>query len=149
MSEGEPPSKNIGSFGRNDAAVGKIGWVESLNESEVPIVENSKSIIKKHIPPVPADLKPGCVTLVLFYQYMEPCWTNKRHKQVIKKCLELGRKFQVNGRGRCAPEGLNCTLTGPAAGIRAFCQGLRDYDPIFNNTDFKFTDDLPYTQRYV
>lgn len=54
----------------------------------------------------------------------------------------------ITGRGRCAAEGLNCTLTGTAEGIRAFAQGLRDWDPIFNETDFKFTDGLDYSKRF-
>ena len=33
----------------------------------------------------------------------------------------------MTGRGRIAPEGVNCTLTGPsAAEVRGFCQALRD-----------------------
>jgi predicted sulfurtransferase len=38
-------------------------------------------------------------------------------------------------------EGLNCTLTGGARAVRAFCQGLRDWKPsIFRETDFKISD---------
>jgi len=50
--------------------------------------------------------------------------------------------------GRCAAEGLNCTLTGQAKDLRAFCQGLRDWNPIFEETDFKITDGLDWTKRF-
>lgn len=39
-----------------------------------------------------------------------------------------------------AQEGLNCTLTGKPNDIRSFCYGLRDWDELFNETDFKITD---------
>jgi len=125
------------------------GFVPTLNVDEKPLVQNSKPNIKKPIPPVPKGLDlTGKITLVLFYQYVEPAWTKKQHKHAVKRITEIAKKFGVNGRGRCAPEGLNCTLTATAHGMRAFCQGLRDFDPIFENTDFKFTDDMPYEQRF-
>ena len=34
-------------------------------------------------------------------------------------------------------------------GARAFCQGLRDWDPdLFNNTDFKLTDGVPAETKF-
>ena len=48
------------------------------------------------------------------------------------------------GRGRAAVEGLNCTLTTrEPAQARAFCEGLRAFDPLFQETDFKISDDEP------
>mmetsp|Transcript_60610 Transcript_60610/g.83183 ORF Transcript_60610/g.83183 Transcript_60610/m.83183 type:complete len:493 (-) Transcript_60610:81-1559(-) len=82
------------------------------------------------------------------YQYVEPPWTKKQHTNAMKTVLALATEREVNGRGRCAPEGLNCTLSGSAEGVRAFCQALRDWNPIFNETDFKFTDGLPRKQRF-
>jgi len=117
------------------------------------VKKNARSIAHKAIPPVPADLKvedpwKPPVTLMLFYQYIEPAWTPKQHRQALSFTMELGRKLGVTGRGRCAQEGLNCTLTGSAEAIRAFAQGLRDWDPVFNETDFKLTDGLDYGKRF-
>ena len=133
----------------SEAVVSNPGFVPTLRVDETPLVENSKPNIGKPIPPIPKGFDPtGKITLALFYQYVEPAWTAKEHKRAIKRITEIARKNGVNGRGRCAPEGLNCTLTATAVGMRAFCQGLRDFDPVFENTDFKFTDDMPYEQRF-
>jgi hypothetical protein len=43
--------------------------------------------------------------------------------------------------------GLNCTLTGTPDGVRAFCTKLREWNPLFNETDFKITDGLEPHQR--
>ena len=79
---------------------------------------------------------------MLFYQYVEPRWTKKEHKQALAAVQALGAEHGVAGRGRCAPEGLNCTLTGTPEAVRGFCGGLRAWNAVFNNTDFKFTDGL-------
>mmetsp|Transcript_79459 Transcript_79459/g.177971 ORF Transcript_79459/g.177971 Transcript_79459/m.177971 type:complete len:509 (-) Transcript_79459:81-1607(-) len=116
--------------------------------------EMEKSVAHRPLPPVPKGLrgpdrqgKPP-ISLVLFYQYIEPAWTTKQHKAALSFVNDLGRKHSVTGRGRCATEGLNCTLTGTAENLRAFCQGLRDWDPTFNETDFKFTDGLDWHKRF-
>jgi predicted sulfurtransferase len=57
--------------------------------------------------------------------------------QAMANVTRIANENNIKGRGRCAPEGLNCTLSGSAKGIRAFCQGLRDWDATFNETDFK------------
>ena len=49
----------------------------------------------------------------------------------------FAQEHNIKGRGRCAPEGLNCTLSGSALGVRAFCQALRDWNATFKETDFK------------
>ena len=54
--------------------------------------------------------------------------------------ISIANKYSVTGRGRVAPEGLNCTLTGSPAGIRSFCNDLRGWDELFRETDFKITD---------
>lgn len=67
----------------------------------------------------------------------------------LKHVLALGKEHAICGRGRLAREGLNCTLSGSAADIRAFCQALRDWKPdLFGETDFKVTDGLPNTKRF-
>jgi predicted sulfurtransferase len=56
----------------------------------------------------------------------------------------IAAEHNIKGRGRCAPEGLNCTLSGSAAGVRAFCQSLRDWNTTFKETDFKVADRARY-----
>mmetsp|Transcript_121834 Transcript_121834/g.234995 ORF Transcript_121834/g.234995 Transcript_121834/m.234995 type:complete len:514 (+) Transcript_121834:65-1606(+) len=117
------------------------------------VPEMAKPICHKPIPPVPKGLKldewgKPPVTLCLFYQYVEPPWSSMDHRRAINFVNELARKEAVTGRGRCSVEGLNCTLTGTAEGIRAFCQGLRDWNPLFKECDFKFTDGLPWNKRF-
>jgi len=131
------------------------GWEVSLEESMEGIdLKQARSIINKPIPKVPKGL-PGPdkngnppVTIMLFYQYKEPHWTPKEHKAAIRFCMELGRTHKVTGRGRVAQEGLNCTLTGTAEGVRAFAQGLREWDKDFEECDFKLTDGLDWTKRF-
>jgi len=127
-----------------------VSLAESLKGA---VAENGVSVANRSLPPIPRGLvndrwgKPP-ISIVLFYQYVEPAWTAKEHAKAISFVIEMGREKGVTGRGRCATEGLNCTLTGPADAVRGFCQGLRDWNPIFNETDFKITDGLPCSKRF-
>jgi UPF0176 acylphosphatase like domain len=87
-------------------------------------------------------------TLLLFYQYVEPAWTVPRYNLVKHELADLANAAGVTGRMRVAREGLNCTLTGTAGSIRDFCDRLRKYDPVFRQTEFKLTHDLPDKQRF-
>ena len=40
----------------------------------------ARSVGNKPLPPVPAGLSTGAVSLVLFYAYQDPIWTKKEHK---------------------------------------------------------------------
>ena len=108
----------------------------------------AKPVIKRGLPPIPEGLADDAVTLVLFYQYMEPKWTNNEHKKARSFVIGLGEQLGVTGRGRCAAEGLNCTLTGTPDAVRKFCLGLREWKPIFEETDFKLTDGLKPSERF-
>ena len=117
------------------------------------VQEAARSVIHRPLPPMPTDLKRDSdghfpVTLLLFYQYIEPVWTTQEHKAALKFVIGLGKQHNICGRGRCAAEGLNCSLTGGARDMRAFCEGLRKWKPIFNETDFKLTDGVPYAHRF-
>jgi len=111
------------------------------------IAENASSVAHRDLPPAsPASLLGG--SIVLFYQYKEPEWDSKEHKKALKTVLELATQHEICGRGRVAPEGLNCTLSGSGAAVRAFCYALRAWDPLFDNTDFKITDGVPRAQLF-
>ena len=88
------------------------------------------------------------VTLLLFYQYVEPPWSVSRHKAALHHIQTSGLKHGLGGRMRCAREGLNCTITGPDAGVRAWCDELRAFDPAFEGTEFKLTPGLPPGQHF-
>ncbi len=88
------------------------------------------------------------VTLLLFYQYIEPVWSVARHKEALRHIQESGERHGLGGRMRCAREGLNCTITGPYHGVRAWCDDLRAFDSGFAQTEFKLTDNLPDGQHF-
>jgi len=95
----------------------------------------------------PSQDKSG-VTLLLFYQYVEPVWSIARHKEVMKFVEARGAFHELGGRMRCSREGLNCTITGPFDGVRGWCNDLRGFDPAFTDTEFKLTDHLPTGQHF-
>ena len=106
------------------------------------VVAAARSVINRPLPDCPPVRADEC-SLVLFYQYKEPPWTGKQHKEALKQVIGIAKANGVTGRGRCAKEGLNCSLTGPADGLRGFCYGLRKWKPeLFNETDFKITDHM-------
>ena len=113
-----------------------------------PNLAAAESVAHRPLPLVPEGLNDDDVTLLLFYQYAEPPWSKRVHKEAFNTVCELAKTNSVNGRGRCAPEGLNCTLTGPAAGVRAFCEGLRAWSALFHETDFKLTDGVAKAQGF-
>ena len=101
------------------------------------VASAARSVAHSALRPLPAFQKKDArgnfpVTLCLFYQYIEPLWTVAEHKEAMKFVIGLGKEHGICGRGRCAAEGLNCSLTGSAKGIRAFCEGLRKWKPIFS-----------------
>lgn len=115
-------------------------------------LDQARSVARKPLPPVPEGLPAQSATLVLFYQYVEPSWTPVEHRKALAQIISIAKKNDVTGRGRCAPEGLNCTLSGTPEGVRAFCMGLRAWNPIFEETDFKLTDGIEYvkeTQMFI
>lgn len=111
-------------------------------------VSASKSCANQPLPAPPANIPPDSCTICLFYQYKEPAWKAKEHKAALNKVTELAKTYSVTGRGRCAPEGLNCTLTASANDIRAFCYALREWDSSFNETDFKLEDGVENKHRF-
>ena len=111
----------------------------SSNKNETVVVENARAVSNRDLPPIESKNE-NRGSILLFYQYVEPIWTDAEHKQALKKVIELGKQHDITGRGRVAPEGLNCTLTGMPERIRSFCYELRKWNSLFNETDFKITD---------
>jgi predicted sulfurtransferase len=113
------------------------------------LIENSRSVAFRDLPAIPEGADDGNHgTILLMYQYVEPPWNKKEHKQALKRVIEIGTKFNITGRGRVAPEGVNVTLSGTPKDIRSFCYGLREWNPVFNETDFKLTDFVPKSKLF-
>jgi predicted sulfurtransferase len=121
--------------------------MSSRSSNEAVVHDNAKSVAGAALPAIPTGQE-NAGTILLFYQYKEPIWTQKEHKQVLKDVIALGQTHKITGRGRVAPEGLNCTLSGRPDDIRKFCLGLRDYNTLFMNTDFKLTDGVPVAHLF-
>jgi predicted sulfurtransferase len=118
-------------------------------QTETILLEHSKSVAGLSLPVVPSEDNGGG-SLLLFYQYKEPPWSAAEHKKALKKVIKIARFHNVTGRGRVAPEGLNCTLSCASATLmRAFVQDLREYDgTLFDKTDFKITDGIPSAKLF-
>ena len=116
--------------------------------SQKIVADAARPVSHKSLPPIPSGLKADDVTLVLFYQYIEPPWNKKQHREAMSTVTNIAREHGVCGRGRCAPEGLNCTLTGSADGVRSFCEGLRTWNRTFQEADFKLTDGIASKHRF-
>jgi predicted sulfurtransferase len=90
-----------------------------------------------------------CVTLLLFYQYVEPVWNEEQYQEALRNAETLATRHQLSGRMRVAREGFNCTLTSKhRTDMYDFCQSLRDWNEIFYKTEFKLTHDLPSAQAF-
>ena len=86
---------------------------------------------------------------ILFYQYVEPEWSKAKMKSVLGFMRQVGDELGVTGRGRISQEGANCTLTAKDPhSAREFCNRLRKFDKIFEETDFKITDMVEHSQRF-
>jgi len=111
-----------------------------------PLVESSELGYAPNVVEAPQD---HSVTLLLFYQYVEPPWSESVYKQSKLHVESIAKQCQVTGRMRVAREGLNCTLTGSQTNIYDFCRALRKWKPeIFLSTEFKLTHHLPEPQRF-
>jgi predicted sulfurtransferase len=112
------------------------------------------------------------LTLLLFYQYVEPKWDQSTYDYMLSTLQHIGTDLKLTGRMRVAREGLNCTLTGSHESIVEYCNTLRRLSPPlsesslswkgsdntdnekrppkypFENTEFKLTTDLPEAQRF-
>jgi len=119
-----------------------VSFAPSMSKEKM-LPEMARSVANRELPPIPDGTLETDVSLLLFYQYSEPMWSKKQHTAAMFNVTSIANEHGIKGRGRCAPEGLNCTLSGSAAGVRAFCMGLRAWNKIFEETDFKITDRLP------
>ena len=155
----------------------EAGASSSLSSSSSPSIDDkpSKQIANEATPSISGDddhdnthnlEDGGGITLLLFYQYVEPPWDETQYQIAKQFVSNHGQQFNITGRIRCAKEGLNCTLTGSRSDMKHWIDALRKFDggrsttaidPItskataiteFANTEFKLTHNLPSGQRF-
>mmetsp|Transcript_78432 Transcript_78432/g.127212 ORF Transcript_78432/g.127212 Transcript_78432/m.127212 type:complete len:492 (+) Transcript_78432:80-1555(+) len=81
-------------------------------------------------------------SLLLFYQYIMPLWSEERKQAAVDLVTKVGAELNLGGRVRIAREGFNTTVSGTPANVRAFADALRGFDKHFQKTDFKYIDEL-------
>lgn len=91
------------------------------------------------------------ITLLLFYQYIEPLWDDLIFNKALNYIKTISIRYKITGRVRLAREGLNCTLTGLYMNVRKWCKLLRNFEDgkHFSMTEFKLTDHLPHYQKFT
>jgi len=94
------------------------------------------------------DASVESISILLFYQYVNPAWSEARKCAAISFVESEGSRLNLGGRVRVAREGLNSTVTGPRDALRAFAAALGEFDPNFKTTDFKYIDDMPLDRAF-
>jgi UPF0176 acylphosphatase like domain len=116
-----------------------------LGDGEFPKPLSNKDVNN----PVSARKHDYSLTLLLFYQYVEPVWDESTYEFMLTTLQKIGKDLELTGRMRVAREGLNCTLTASYSSILEYCNTLRRLRPNeFQNTEFKLTRDLPVAQKF-
>ena len=109
-------------------------------------------------------------SLVLFYQYVNPTWSQAKVSSFLSYLTTLAKKHRTNigGRIRVSTEGVNATVSAAstdtsssdgetkldpafeaAQTLRHFAEDLRQFDPVaFADTDFKFIDGLSADRHF-
>jgi len=88
------------------------------------------------------------ITILLFYQYVTPRWSEQRKEAAIAHLEELALRLRLGGRLRVAQEGVNATVTGTHSSIEAFTAALQAFDQSFANTDFKYIKEMPLDRAF-
>lgn len=145
--DNEKPAKRSKANKTKDGNKSSESDSESTQDTGKKMESNDDPRIVESFGPEQQSQENG-ITLMLFYQYVEPIWSLDKYKQVLKDMEKLGKSLQLTGRMRVAREGLNCTLTSTnRSRMLEFCQTLRQ-QPEFQTTEFKLTHDLPEAQKF-
>ena len=73
------------------------------------------------------------ISILLFYQYVNPKWNAQRTKDAINFLENIAIELNLGGRLRVAEEGINATITGTLTTTRKFIDELQIFDWNFNN----------------
>ena len=88
------------------------------------------------------------ITILLFYHYMIPQWSELRKEAAKTEIERLGVLLNLGGRLRVSREGINATVTGTHESIIAFTAALIVFDERFSTTDFKYIENMPLDRAF-
>lgn len=95
----------------------------------------------------PPDLSTKA-SLLLFYHYA--AFPLARRDQLMAYLARVAEERQIGGRLRVSTEGINATVSSQgAAPLRALAQDLIQFDATFQQTDFKYIDDLSPDRHFT
>ena len=95
-----------------------------------------------------ATASEGC-SIALFYAYASPQWTKAKRDDLLERIVAWGNRSNMGGRVRVACEGVNVTVSGTAACLRAFATFLIDFDEaVFVKAEFKYIDNMPADRHF-
>ena len=95
-----------------------------------------------------ATASEGC-SIALFYAYASPQWTKAKRDDLLERIVGWGHRNNMGGRVRVACEGVNVTVSGTAACLRAFATFLIDFDEtVFGKAEFKYIDNMPADRHF-
>jgi UPF0176 acylphosphatase like domain len=117
------------------------------------VIVKCKQLPPPAAPPAPAPAPAttnGGAALVLFYQYTKQPWPESRVSLLIAYLHRLASTRHVlGGRIRVAPEGVNATVSSVSLDtLRMFALDLQHFDAIFNETHFKYIDNLSRDRHF-
>jgi predicted sulfurtransferase len=115
-----------------------------------------------------AAIKEPKASLVLFYQYVNPTWSNAKVDSFLTYLTNIAQTHRTNigGRIRVSTEGINATVSAAsrnndddddvvdaefeaAQTLRHFTKDLQNFDPeAFADTDFKYIDGLTADRHF-
>lgn len=106
-------------------------------------------------------------SLVLFYQYVNPTWSNAKVSSFLTYLTNIAQTHRTNigGRIRVSSEGINATVSAASTSagsnngvdaefeaaqtLRHFTKDLQQFDPeAFKDTDFKYVDGLTADRHF-
>lgn len=105
-------------------------------------------------------------SLLLFYQYVKPTWSDAKVSSLLTYLTNIAQKHRTNigGRIRVSSEGINATVSAAsrddgddnkdtafeaAQTLRHFTKDLENFDPhAFADTDFKYIDGLTADRHF-
>ena len=115
-----------------------------------------------------STIKEPKASLVLFYQYVNPTWSNAKVSSFLTYLTNIAQTHRTNigGRIRVSSEGINATVSAAsrhhtsddsdvdaefeaAQTLRYFTKDLQNFDPeAFVDTDFKYVDGLSADRHF-
>ena len=110
-------------------------------------------------------IKEPKASLVLFYQYVNPTWSNAKVSSFLTYLTNIAQTHRTNigGRIRVSTEGINATVSAASTGenndvdaefeaaqtLRHFTKDLQNFDKeAFVDTDFKYIDGLTADRHF-